>query len=283
MDRSFPIHPTNEPVIDNPWTSLRRYTDARIGLGRAGVSVPTKHSLEFQLAHAKAQDAVHTPLDVAALVARLQAKSWCPARGPISLHSRVRDRREYLQRPDYGRRLDDTSSLLLRDCRSAHKRHYDLAIAIVDGLSSLAIEENAVPFLDCLIPNLTSNLDHWRIAPLCIAEQGRVAIGDDIGELLHAKCIVVLIGERPGLSSPDSMGLYMTWYPEVGRTDAQRNCVSNIRAAGLNYQEACRRTLYLLNEARMKKLSGVHLKDCTDNEVLHVGSDYINFLTAGGT
>lgn len=283
MDSPFPIHPTDEPVIDNPWASLRRYTDARIGLGRAGVSVPTKHLLEFQLAHAKAQDAVHKPLDVAALTQRLKARPWCSSNGPINLHSRARDRTEYLQSPDYGRRLNDASSQVLRYYRDAKNNHFDLAIAIVDGLSALAIEANAVPFLDSLIPELTNGSDPWHIAPLCIVEQGRVAIGDIIGELLHARCVLVLIGERPGLSSPDSMGLYMTWEPKLGRTDAHRNCISNIRAAGLTYQEACRRALYLLNEARTKKISGVQLKDRTNNEVLEIGNDDHNFLTDRGT
>jgi len=283
MDNPFPIHPIDELVIENPWASLRRYTDARIGLGRAGVSVPTKHLLAFQLAHAKAQDAVHKALDVATLVERLKHQTWYPSSGPINLHSRAEDRTQYLQRPDYGRRLDDRSSKVLRDYRNATDSHYDLAIAIVDGLSALAIETNAVLFLDSLIPKLHNDSDSWHISPLCIVEQGRVAIGDVIGELLHARCVLVLIGERPGLSSPDSMGLYMTWNPKLGRTDAQRNCISNIRASGLTYQEASHRALHLLNEARKKQLSGIQLKDRTNNEVLEDITDHNNFLTDSGT
>ncbi len=283
MDTPFPIHPTDEPVIDNPWASLRRYTDARIGLGRAGVSVPTKHLLEFQLAHARAQDAVHKPLDVAALTERLIAQPWRPANGPINLQSRAEDRTQYLQRPDYGRRLADSSSNLLRDYRSATSNPYDLAIVIVDGLSALAIEANAIPFLESLIPALNNGPEPWLLSPLCIVEQGRVAIGDVIGELLHARCVLVLIGERPGLSSPDSMGLYMTWNPKLGRTDAQRNCISNIRTAGLTYQEASRRALYLLDEARTRKLSGVQLKDRSENDALEVANSNTNFLTDSGT
>jgi len=283
MDTPFPIHPTKEPVIENPWASLRRYTDARIGLGRAGVSVPTKHLLEFQLAHAKAQDAVHTALDVTALANRLKDSPWCPSSDPIHLQTRAKNRTQYLQRPDYGRRLDDKSSKSLRKHRNATDNHYDLVIAIVDGLSALAIEANAVPFLDCLIPALNIGSDPWQISPLCIVEQGRVAIGDVIGELLHARCVLVLIGERPGLSSPDSMGLYMTWNPRLGRTDAQRNCISNVRAAGLSYLEASRRALHLLNEARARQLSGIQLKDRTNNDVLEATTDDTNFLTGGET
>jgi len=283
MDTTFPIHPTDDPVIENPWASLRRFTDARIGLGRAGVSVPTKHLLAFQLAHAQAQDAVHTALDVAALAERLKDRPWRPSSDPINLQSRAEDRTQYLQRPDYGRRLDDKSSNTLRDHRNATEHHYDLAIAIVDGLSALAIEANAVPFLDCLIPALNNDPAPWHLSPLCIVEQGRVAIGDVIGELLHARCVLVLIGERPGLSSPDSMGLYMTWNPRLGRTDAQRNCISNIRSAGLSYLEASRRALHLLIEARTRKLSGIQLKDRTNDEVLEDKIDHTNFLTDSGT
>lgn len=280
MDSSFPIHPTDGPVTDNPWALLRRYTDARIGLGRAGVSVPTKHLLEFQLAHAKAQDAVHKPLDTDALAERLQARPWFHSCGGLlNLHSRVRDRTQYLQRPDYGRLLDEASSQILNSIRNENIGCWDLAIAIVDGLSALAIETNTLPFLDNLIPELVNGSSPWTIAPLCIVEQGRVAIGDNIGEQLHARCVLVLIGERPGLSSPDSMGLYLTWAPKSGTTDANRNCISNIRPAGLGYLEACHRAVYLLNEARRRKISGVQLKDRTNNEAVTLGNDDHSFLT----
>jgi len=256
------------PVIEDRWASLRRFTDARIGLGRAGVSVPTQHLLAFQLAHAKAQDAVHQPLDVSQFVDRLKARTGYPQAEPIYLHSAAPDRSVYLQRPDLGRQLDSDSTKLLQDRRKAHGEEWDLAIVIVDGLSAFAVEENAIPFLDCLMPGLSTEADPWNIAPLCVVQQGRVAIGDIIGELLRARCVLVLIGERPGLSSPDSMGLYLTWNPAVGKTDAHRNCISNIRPAGLKYEEASRRALYLLNEARVKKLSGVQLKDRTDSGLI---------------
>ena len=279
MDSPFPTHPTDEAVIDNSWASLRRFTDARIGLGRAGVSIPTKHLLEFQLAHARAQDAVHKPLDITTVVGRLEAEPWCPSGSILKLHSQAVNRTQYLQRPDYGRLLDDSSKNILQNHSSATNRDYDLAIAIVDGLSAIAIESNAKPFLESLIAELRKTPEHWTIAPLCVVEQGRVAIGDIIGQLLQARCVIVLIGERPGLSSPDSMGLYMTWNPRLGRTDAQRNCISNIRPAGLHYQDASHRALYLLNEARTKKLSGIQLKDRTNSDVLEAANEQRNFLT----
>lgn len=261
--------PTSElPVTANPWASLRRFTDARIGLGRSGISIPTQHLLEFQLAHAKAQDAVYKPLDVANLTARLKAESVLYRHEPISLHSAANDRTVYLQRPDFGRRLDEVSRQCLLDHRNQHDSEWDLVIAIVDGLSAFAIEENAVPFLQRLLPALQSQNDPWSIAPLCIVQQGRVAIGDMIGEQLGGRCVLVLIGERPGLSSPNSMGLYLTWAPAIGKTDAERNCISNIRPAGLSYEEAARRALYLLGEARRKKLTGVGLKDRLDDSLL---------------
>lgn len=278
MDRKFPTHPTDDPVIDNAWERLRTFTDARIGLGRAGVSVPTRHSLEFQLAHAQAIDAVHSPLNIDGLIAALMDQDWCPNAEPIRLHSQAEHRDMYLQRPDLGRALSQSSQQALEDHRYISDTEYDLAIVIVDGLSALAIEENTVPFLSQLLPPLTSASQPWSIAPLCIVEQGRVAIGDHIGELLNAKCVIVLIGERPGLSSPDSMGLYLTWGPKKGLTDAYRNCISNIRIAGLNYPEAARKTSYLLNEARTKKLSGVQLKDRTDDTVLEHENHNNNFL-----
>lgn len=259
---------SEQPVTENPWANLRRFTDARIGLGRSGISIPTRHLLEFQLAHAKAQDAVYKPLDTVDLISRLKAETALDLHEPISLHSAANDRTVYLQRPDYGRRLDDVSCQRLQDHRNWHNSEWDLVIAIVDGLSALAIEENALPFLQQLLPALQTDTVAWNIAPLCVVQQGRVAIGDMIGEQLGARCVLVLIGERPGLSSPNSVGLYLTWAPTVGKTDAERNCISNIRPAGLSYQDAVRRTLYLLGEARTKRLTGVGLKDRLDDSLL---------------
>jgi ethanolamine ammonia-lyase small subunit len=227
---------------------LRDFTPARVELGRAGVSFPTRALLEFQLAHAKARDAVHLPLAVNSLVAELKAKGV----ESMALASAARNRDEYLKRPDLGRRLSDAS----RERVAPLRADYDAAFVMADGLSALAVHRHAVPLLKLLL----SDLD-WRIAPVAIVQQGRVAIGDQIGELLGARMVVVLIGERPGLSSPDSLGAYLTWQPRPGRTDAERNCISNIRAEGLSYAVAAHKLLFLMNESRRLKLSGVRLKE----------------------
>ncbi|MFC5478696.1 ethanolamine ammonia-lyase subunit EutC [Massilia suwonensis] len=240
----------------DPWQTLRRFTSARIALGHTGISQPTQVQLDFQLAHARARDAVHQALDTASLAQAL-ATAW-PGE-PLRLHSAAGNRNVYLQRPDLGRRLDDASRALL----GPHAQGYDLAIVVADGLSALAIEQNAAPFLAALRPLLPR--DAWTLAPLSIVEQGRVAVGDEVGALLGARMVVVLIGERPGLSSPDSMGLYLTWAPRVGLTDERRNCISNVRPEGLPLQEAANKLHYLLQEARRRQLSGVELKDETEH------------------
>jgi ethanolamine ammonia-lyase small subunit len=227
---------------------LRDYTPARVELGRCGVSLPTRALLEFQLARAKARDAVHLPLAVNSMVVELKLKGI----DSIALESAARDRDEYLKRPDLGRRLSDDS----RERLVPPRANYDAAFAIADGLSALAVHRHAVPLLELLLRDLD-----WRVAPVAIVEQGRVAIGDEIGEAMGARMVVVLIGERPGLSSPDSLGAYLTWQPRPGRTDAERNCISNIRAEGLSYAAAAQRLLFLMNEALRLKLSGVRLKE----------------------
>jgi ethanolamine ammonia-lyase small subunit len=227
---------------------LRDYTSARVELGRAGNSLPTRALLEFQLAHAKARDAVHLPLAVQSLVLELKERN-IPS---ITLASAAANRDEYLKRPDLGRRLSEESRERLEGLRP----EYDAAFVIADGLSALAVHRHAVPLLGLLLRDLD-----WRFAPVAIVEQGRVAIGDEIGEMLGASMVVVLIGERPGLSSPDSLGAYLTWQPRRGRTDAERNCVSNIRAEGLSYDTAAHKLLFLMNESRRLKLSGVRLKE----------------------
>jgi len=240
----------------DPWQTLRRFTSARIALGHTGISQPTQVQLDFQLAHARARDAVHQALDTASLAQAL-AGVW-PGEA-LRLHSAAENRNVYLQRPDLGRRLDEPSRAFL----VPHAQEYDLAIVVADGLSALAIEQNAAPFLAALHPLLPQ--DAWTRAPLTIVEQGRVAVGDEIGALLGARMVVVLIGERPGLSSPDSMGLYLTWAPRVGLTDERRNCISNVRPEGLPLQEAANKLHYLLQEARRRQLSGVELKDETEH------------------
>jgi ethanolamine ammonia-lyase small subunit len=265
-------------VIENPWQQLRRFTAARIALGRAGVSQPTAAQLDFQLAHAQARDAVHLTLDVVRLRQAITGELQLTDIAPVALHSAASDRHVYLQRPDLGRRLDAASCAALQAQRggAAGAAGADLAIVVADGLSALAIERNALPFLRALLPRIAQ--EGWTLAPLAIVEQGRVAVGDEVGELLGARAVLVLIGERPGLSSPDSMGLYLTWAPRVGLTDERRNCISNVRAAGLGHEEASARLHYLLAEAFRRQLSGVALKDESANDSALPASKQADFL-----
>jgi ethanolamine ammonia-lyase small subunit len=228
--------------------SLRDYTPARVDLGRAGHSLPTRELLDFQLAHAQARDAVHLALDVNSLVIELNQKN-IPS---IVLASAAGDRTTYLHRPDLGRQLNPDSRERLAKLKST----YDAVFVIADGLSALAVHRHATPLLEATLPNLD-----WNLAPLTIVQQARVAVGDEIGEILGARLAVVLIGERPGLSSPDSLGIYLTWNPRPGRTDAERNCISNVRADGLSYTLAAHKLLFLMNESQRLKLSGVQLKE----------------------
>ena len=239
----------------NPLLQLRRLTPARIALGRTGTSLPTDAQLEFQYAHAQARDAVHLAFDHAGLRAQLADSG----RNTLLLHSAAQNRDIYLQRPDLGRRLSDESAQTLRDHVAANPGSVDLAIVIADGLSALAVHRHAVPFLARIHEQIAA--DGWSVAPVVLVEQGRVAVADEIGERLGAKMVVILIGERPGLSSPDSLGLYFTYAPKVGLTDAHRNCISNVRLEGLSYGMAAHRLLYLMREACRRKLSGVNLKD----------------------
>lgn len=240
------------------WVGLRAYTPARIALGRAGTSLPTKPHLEFQLAHARARTAVHAALDMDALVARLSPLGL----DVLPLASAASGRADYLQRPDKGRRLDGTSRDVLAGYGSSEASKTeapDMVFVIGDGLSAQAIEENAVPFLEVMVPTLRDA--GWRIGPIAVVHQARVAVGDEIGAMLGAAMVVVLIGERPGLSSPDSLGLYMTAKPRPGLTDETRNCISNVRRAGLNHKAAAHKLLFLMTEARQRGVSGVSLKD----------------------
>jgi len=270
----------DDMVTHNPWRQLRQFTAARIGLGRAGVSTPTRESLEFQLAHAQARDAVHTELDVESLQQQLielqQDFPQINLQPPLVLHSRAIDRVTYLQRPDYGRQLDETSFTSLKPYYS--NPPYDLALVIADGLSATAIHQNVVPFITCLLPILIDRIENFSLAPISLVKQGRVAIGDDIGEALNAKAVLMLIGERPGLSSPDSLGLYMTWSPKRGLTDDRRNCISNVRQAGLSYATAAHKCLYLLSEARRLQCSGVAIKDRSTEKILDSSAVQTSFL-----
>jgi ethanolamine ammonia-lyase small subunit len=234
---------------EDVWKRLRNFTSARIGLGRVGASLPTQALLEFELAHARARDAVHAGFDAEMLGDELRESGFGEA---VVVASHARNRMEYLQRPDLGRMLDEKSREKLGKLRC------DLAVVIADGLSAVAPERHAAPLLRELAngaPGFSASVT------VVVANYARVALGDEIGELLGAEAAVVLVGERPGLSSPDSLGVYLTWAPRVGRTDAERNCISNVRPEGLPYAEAARRLVYLLNEARRLKLSGVGLKD----------------------
>lgn len=218
---------------------LRAFTNARVALGRSGHSLPTAELLRFQLDHARARDAVHQALDPRSLPPH------------VLVRSAASDRATYLRRPDLGRRLSDDSAASLMP------GNYDAALVVADGLSALAVERHAPPLLDALLPKL----EGWRLPPLHVVLQGRVAIGDEIGQRLGASMVVLLIGERPGLTSPDSLGLYLTWAPRPGRTDAERNCISNVRPEGLDYALAAHKLHFLMQEARARRLSGVALKE----------------------
>lgn len=246
------------------WTSLRRFTDARIALGRAGHSLPTAPHLAFQLAHAQARDAVQLAFDAHAVAAGLQALGL----DVVHLHSAAADRGTYLQRPDLGRRLDGASRSVLQQRQT---EPVDLAFVVGDGLSALAIHRHAAPLIAALLPHLHNQALPWKLAPVAIVEQARVAVGDEVGAGLCARCVVVLIGERPGLSSPDSLGLYLTWQPRPGLTDAHRNCISNVRPAGLAIEAAAAKLAQLLTAARHGQISGVGLKDNTDDQAAALG------------
>lgn len=242
----------DDGVVDNPWSSLREFTAARIALGRTGTSLPLKPLLEFRLAHASARQAVYSVLDLDKLVPEIEALHLQVK----LLHSEAQDRAAYLQRPDQGRMLQEASR---RELQAEDSPGYDVAFVMADGLSATAINRNAVSLLRYTL--LAIHREGWRIAPLTLVQQGRVAIGDEIGVLLKARLVVMLIGERPGLSSTDSLGIYLTYDPQVGKTDESRNCISNVRPEGLNSEAAAAKLAYLIRESMRLKLSGVDLKD----------------------
>lgn len=235
----------------DPWQDLRRHTPARIALGRTGVSLPTAEVLRFSAAHAQARDAVHVPLNTSQLLDDLGRLGFFAH--PV--HSRAATRLDYLRRPDWGRRLDATSAQHLEGLGSPA---CDLAVVIGDGLSSAAAQQHAAPMLLALRRELDSQ---FRWAPVVVAVQARVALADEIGALLNASAVLIVLGERPGLSAPDSLGAYLTFAPHVGKTDAQRNCVSNIRPDGLAPAVAAFRLAWLIRESLRRRISGVALKD----------------------
>ena len=237
-------------VTTNPWHTLSQFTDARIALGRSGSSLPTKPLLQFSADHAMARDAIHTAFHIDALT-RALADIGIPT---LLAHSQAATRDEYLRRPDHGRRLDETSRAALVPAEPSPSNR--LSVVIADGLSPLAPTRNALPLLEHLRPGLTD----WTL-DVVLAREARVALADEIGHLRGAEASIILIGERPGLKSFDSLGAYLTYRPKPGRTNAERNCVSNIRAGGLPFAEAAARLLGLLASARTLGASGVNLKE----------------------
>lgn len=244
-------------ILPDPWQALRSRTPARIALGRAGSSLPSAEVLRFGLAHAQARDAVHCALDEAALARELNDAGFltCHARSMAS------DRHAYLRRPDLGRRLDDDDRRTLEQAPPAA----ELAIVVADGLSAVAVQRHALPVLQHLRERFATD---WTRTPVVIVRQGRVALGDEVGEALGARLVAVLIGERPGLSSPDSLGIYLTYAPRRGRMDSERNCISNVRPGGLAYEAAAHKLAYLLRAALRLRLSGVQLKEDAATAVL---------------
>ena len=250
-----PGEPLNgiDPGAD-PWVHLKRFTPARIALGRVGASLPTREVLGFSLAHAQARDAIHLPLDADALSDSLRVDGW-PA--PLRLHSRAHDRHEYLLRPDLGRRLDETSVAVLQAWRASNPAP-GLALVVGDGLSALGIQRHAAPLLAAIRTALGGQL---TLSPPVLVGQARVAVADEVGEQLGARMVAMIVGERPGLSSPDSVGIYLTHAPRVGRHDAERNCISNVRPAGQDPVTAARRLAWLVHEGLRLGATGVGLKD----------------------
>jgi ethanolamine ammonia-lyase small subunit len=250
--------PQRKPADDAAWAELRSLTAARIGLKRTGASLATGPLLDFQLAHARARDAVHASFDEARLAADL-AGLGTPI---LTIASAAGDRQRYLMRPDLGRRLAPEAEATL----APHAGRYDVVFVITDGLSARAVATHAQQVLAHAVPALSA--EAWRIAPFVIVRHGRVAVGDATAAALGADSVVVLIGERPGLSAPDSMGAYLTWQPRSHTTDADRNCISNIRPEGIGYPDAAFKLAHLLRAMRTRRLSGVQLKDDSDRLLL---------------
>lgn len=248
----------NEAVVpEDPWSELRRHTPARIALGRAGGSLPTAELLRFSAAHARARDAVHVALDTGALASELGNMGW----PPVLVTSQAATRDEYLRRPDLGRRLCTEDLQRLRDIATGP---VDLVVVMGDGLSALAVQLHARAVFMALQRALAASTGEdapLQCAPLVVATQARVALADDIGAALQARLALIFVGERPGLSAADSLGAYLTHQPRIGRTDAERNCVSNIRPEGLTPQAAGQRLAWLVRQALRRGLTGVGLKD----------------------
>lgn len=242
-------------ISRDPWARLTSRTPARIALGRTGASLTTREVLTFALAHAQARDAVHARLDRHALAASIAALNSAT----LDAESQATDRQVYLRRPDFGTRLSEASYARLA-ARPASP--VDLAIVVADGLSATAVNAHAAPLLAAFLPQ--ARRMGLAVSPVVIAEGARVALGDEIGALLRAKLVVMVIGERPGLSAPDSLGIYITYEPRPGRHNGERNCISNIHAGGLAPSSAAAKLAWLVDAALKRQLTGVDLKDESD-------------------
>lgn len=243
--------PSHTIIDKDPWQELKSFTDARIGLGRCGTSLPLSESLHFKMAHARARDAVLQPMRTTEVQKELESIGI----RNIALTSSVSDRSEYLTRPDKGRKLSAKSHQLLAE----RTEHVDLCLVVGDGLSSRAIHENCLPVLEAFFQ--MTQRSKLTSSPVCLVENARVAIADEIAPYFSAQIAVILIGERPGLSSPNSLGIYLTYKPTSGTTDESRNCISNIRVGGLSAQDGAQKLCYLIEKSLMQKISGVYLKD----------------------
>ncbi|TAH22467.1 MAG: ethanolamine ammonia-lyase subunit EutC [Cytophagales bacterium] len=239
----------------NSWDFLHEFTQARIAIGRAGTSLPSYFLLDFRMAHAEARDAVYSELDSIKISQDLSVGA-----SVIELHTQATDRLNYLKKPHLGKILAEEAA-----CRLPTGSKYDIVFVVADGLSATAVNRHAANLLNQVVPYLQSK--HWEIAPICLLRQGRVACADEIGEILGAKISVMMIGERPGLSAADSLGIYLTFAPKVGTTDESRNCISNVRPEGLDYERAVQKLIYLIETINARQISGVHLKD--EQELFH--------------
>jgi len=253
------------PLRCDPWSRFRAATPARINLGRSGDALPTSALLHFQADHARARDAVHSAVDFAAL-----AETIAP-QASIKVKSRAEDRSVYLRRPDLGRRLSKDSAAALP------QGEWDILFVIADGLSAQAVANHAAPTLKACIERLPG----WRIAPVVLAEQSRIALGDEAGEIMGAAMVAVLVGERPGLSVADSLGVYLTYAPRLGCRDSGRNCISNIHEAGLSPDQAAAKLAWLASQAKARRLTGVELKE--DAESVIAQTETPNILTTSST
>jgi ethanolamine ammonia-lyase small subunit len=248
---------TKKDIIDEDcWKELREFTDARIALGHTGASLPTKEMQKFSLAHARARDSVHMPFDRDKIKQQIENIGY----KTVYVNSKAPNRSTYLTRPDLGRLLSDDSKQKLMQLG---EQDDDITLVIADGLSSKAVHKQSVPLIRCLLPYLKQL--KFSIAPVVLAEQSRVALGDEIGHLMHSKFVAMLIGERPGLTSPDSLSVYLTYRPYGGRLESERNCISNIRPEGLSYEKAAFKFAWLLEHALAKECTGIGLKDKSDD------------------